>query len=77
MSKLPASYAKWVMPFLLSLFMTCIVSLISTLHTLGPVAGFAAIWMSAWAWSWFFAFPVLLLILPVVRRLTAAIVHTP
>ncbi len=43
MSKLPASYAKWVMPLLLSLFMTCIVSLISTLHTLGPVAGFAAI----------------------------------
>ena len=77
MSKLPASYAKWVMPFLLSLFMTCIVSLISTMHTVGPVGGFVGIWMSAWAWSWVFAFPVLLLILPVVRKLTAAIVHTP
>jgi hypothetical protein len=77
MKKLPAPYAKWVMPFLLSVLMTCIVSLISTLKTLGPVAGFFAIWMSAWAWSWLFAFPVLLLILPLVRKLTTAIVETP
>ena len=77
MKKLPASYAKWVMPFILSVLMTCIVSLISTLRTIGPVAGFAAIWMNAWAWSWLFAFPVLLLILPLVRKATAAIVETP
>lgn len=49
MKKLPASYAKWVMPFLLSVFMTCIVSLISTLRAAGPVDGFSGIWMSAWA----------------------------
>ena len=77
MKKLPASYAKWVMPFILSVFMTCIVSLISTARTIGLVPGFAALWMNAWAWSWLFAFPVLLLILPLVRKATAAIVETP
>ena len=75
--KLPSQHAKWVMPFLLSVFMTSIVSLISTLRAVGLVPGLAGIWLQAWAWSWMFAFPVLLLILPVVRKATAAIVETP
>jgi hypothetical protein len=75
--KLPAHTAKWVMPFLLSILMTCIVSLISTLQAVGPVPGVAAMWLRAWGWSWLFAFPVLLLILPLVRKATAAIVETP
>lgn len=75
--KLPAHYAQWVMPFLLSVFMTCIVSLISTLRTVGMIPGLAGIWLQAWGWSWLFAFPVLLLILPVVRKATSAIVETP
>ena len=75
--KLPAQYAKWVMPLLLSVIMTCIVSLISTLNTVGFVAGAARLWLRSWGWSWMFAFPVLLLILPVVRKATAAIVETP
>ena len=75
--KLPASTAKWVMPLILSILMTCIVSFISTLRNVGPVPGFGALWASAWGWSWLFAFPVLLLILPVVRKVTAAIVEMP
>ncbi|BCL77251.1 hypothetical protein JHS3_29870 [Jeongeupia sp. HS-3] len=67
--KLPARYAAIVMPLLLSLLMTCIVSVISTLRGIGP-DGFPQIWLSAWGLSWLVAFPVLLLVLPVVRRLT-------
>jgi hypothetical protein len=77
LKKLPASSAKWVMPLLLSILMTCIVSLISTLRVVGPAPGFFAIWMSSWGWSWLFGFPVLLLILPLVRRVTAALVEAP
>lgn len=72
--KLPASAAKWVMPLLLSIFMSGLVSLLSTIHAQGLVAGLIAAWLSSWAFSWVIAFPVLLLILPVVKKLTGLIV---
>lgn len=75
--KLPTRYAALVMPLLLSVFMTCIVSMISTLRSIGVVADFIEIWLGAWLISWIIAFPTLLLALPVVRRATAAIVHIP
>ena len=74
--KLPARFAGVVMPLLLSVLMTSLVSLISTLHGLGPVAGFLWQWLSAWALSWVIAFPALLVALPIVRRATAALVDT-
>ncbi|OYU45812.1 MAG: hypothetical protein CFE44_05545 [Burkholderiales bacterium PBB4] len=74
MRKLPARYAAWVMPLLLSVLMTCIVSLISTLKGVGWVPGFWRLWLSAWAVSWLVAFPTLLVALPLVRKLTAALV---
>lgn len=75
--KLPARSAVWVMPLLLSLLMTCIVSLISTLRVAGFSLDLPRLWFSAWALSWLVAFPTLLLALPVVRRATAAIVAPP
>ena len=75
--KLPASAGAWVMPLLLSVIMTCIVSLISTLRSVGLAPGLPAIWLSAWGLSWLFAFPTLLLILPLVRKMTATLVETP
>jgi hypothetical protein len=72
--KLPARCAVWVMPLLLSIFMTFVVSMISTLRGVGLSPEMLKIWMSAWALSWIFAFPILLLVLPVVRKATAAIV---
>jgi hypothetical protein len=73
--KLPARYAGIVMPFFLSLLMTCIVSMISTLKGVGWGDAFFKVWPSAWGISWLVAFPVLLLVLPLVRRLTAAVVR--
>lgn len=72
--KLPAAAAKWVMPFILSVFMSGLVSLLSTLHAQGLHAGLLLAWLSSWAFSWIIAFPVLLLILPVVKKLTAMLV---
>jgi hypothetical protein len=73
--RLPARYAGVVMPLLLSIFMTCIVSLISTLHGVGLADGVLRTWLAAWALSWIVAFPVLLLVLPLVRRLTQWLVE--
>jgi hypothetical protein len=73
--KLPARCGAWVMPLLLSIFMTCIVSLISTLKGIGWSPQFAGKWLAAWGLSWVIAFPVLLLVLPLVRRATMALVR--
>ncbi|MBY5769440.1 DUF2798 domain-containing protein [Rhizobium laguerreae] len=72
--KLPKRYNTIVMPLILSL-MTCVVSAISIVRAQGLTAPALAMWPSAWALSWAIAFPVLLLMLPVVKRVTAVIVE--
>ncbi|HEY0973525.1 MAG TPA: DUF2798 domain-containing protein [Solimonas sp.] len=74
--KLPARYGALVLPMLLSIFMTCIVSLISTIKTIGLSPQLLTTWLGAWGLSWVIAFPVLMLMLPAVRRLTAALVRS-
>ncbi|MDT9001463.1 DUF2798 domain-containing protein [Paucibacter sp. APW11] len=73
--KLPPHYAGIVMPLLLSLLMTCIVSFIATLRGLGWVPDLLQRWLGAWGISWLVAFPVLLAVLPLVKRLTALLVR--
>lgn len=75
-AKLPARSARWVTPLLLSLFMTCIVSLISTFKGVGLAPGVLRIWLGAWAVSWVIAFPISLVVLPLVRKATAFVVET-
>lgn len=75
--KLPARFNGIVMPLLLSIFMTCIVSCISTLKSLGFEHFQFLLWLSAWGLSWIIAFPSLLLALPVVKKLTALFVTQP
>ncbi len=75
--RLPARYAGVVMPFFLSILMTFVVSGISTLKALGPTAEFLQTWPASWALSWLVAFPTLLLVLPIVRRLVALVVAPP
>ena len=70
----PARYGALVMPFLLSIIMTCVVSLVSTLRGAGLDGFTLPLWLSAWVASWIVAFPVLLLALPVVKRLTGRLV---
>ena len=72
--KLPARSAAWVMPLLLSILMTFIVSMVSTVRSIGLSPDMPRIWLSAWGLSWVFAFPTLLMVLPLVRKATAAIV---
>lgn len=73
--KLPARYAGLVMPLLLSILMTCIISFVSTLRSVGPVPGLLNLWLGSWAISWLIAFPTLLLVLPLVRKATAWLVE--
>ena len=75
--KLPARFAPIVMPFLLSLLMTCLVSFIATVRSTGFTAEGLRLWPGSWALSWLVAFPITLVVLPLVRRMTAALVDMP
>jgi Protein of unknown function (DUF2798) len=74
--KLPATYARVVLPLFLSFIMTGVISLISTLRSAGFGVGFFPLWLGSWGLSWLVAFPTLMLVLPLVRRATAAIVQS-
>src|SRR3954452_15227741 len=71
--KLPPRYASVVLPLILSVLMTFVVSAISTLKSLGPTPAFLATWPAAWAWSWIVGFPTLLVVLPLVRRIVSLV----
>ncbi len=75
--KLPARLAPILFGFLLSGLMSFVVSGISTFRALGLPEGFLAIWMGNWAFSWAVAFPTVLVVAPMVRRIVARIVMPP
>jgi hypothetical protein len=74
MKKLPVSAHRFVMPFFLSMLMTIVVSGISIVR----VAGFGGLrehWLGSWLWSWAIAYPALLLVFPIVRRIVSYLVE--
>ncbi len=75
--RVPARYAALLMPLLLSIIMTCVISGVSTLLALGPSQEALRRWPEAWGFSWLVAFPTLLVVLPIVRRLVALLVAPP
>lgn len=74
--KLPKSTTPFIMPLILSIFMTCIVSAISTMRNVGITVEAFHMWPTAWLISWVFAFPTLLLVLPVVKQIVKLIAHS-
>lgn len=75
--RLPARFALPVTGFILSGIMTVIISGVSTFMALGFVWMALGAWPIAWFSSWIIAFPTVLLVLPVVRRIVARIVAPP
>lgn len=75
--KLPHRYQAIVMPLVLSVLMSAIVSFVSTASGSGLQPDLFTLWLKAWAFSWLVAFPSLLVDLPVVRRIVAATVEQP
>jgi hypothetical protein len=75
--RLPARFALPVIGFVLSGIMTVIISGISTFMALGVSRMALGAWPIAWLSSWAIAFPTVLVVLPVVRRLVSRIVVVP
>lgn len=75
--KIPARYTWLVMPAILALLMTFVVSGISTLRAIGLAPEFIGKWMGSWMVSYLVAYPTLLVVMPLVRRIVAAIMAPP
>ena len=71
---IPARYAHILFGLILSGLMSLMVSGISTALASGVAAGFPARWIvGAWLPSWAVAFPAVLVVAPITRRLVAAL----
>ena len=66
---IPKKYAPILFGLMLSGLMSFLVSGISTLRAIGPAPGFVGIWLGAWLTAWAIAFPAVLVVAPITRRL--------
>ncbi|WP_128253416.1 DUF2798 domain-containing protein [Falsirhodobacter deserti] len=68
---IPARYASILFAFLLSGMMSCIVSGVAITRAAGIDAGLPVAWLQAWLSSWCVAFPSVMVLAPVTRRIVA------
>jgi len=74
---IPPRLAPVAFGFFVSGLMSLVVSGISTFQALGLPPGFTAIWFVNWLSSWLVAFPTILVVAPLVRRLVARFTAAP
>lgn len=72
---IPQRFAPVVFGLILSGMMSFIVSGIATIRATGLIDGLPALWAGAWIVSWAVAFPTVLVVAPVTRRLVARLVR--
>ena len=77
MPRIPARHTWLVMPAVLALLMTFVVSGIATLRAIGLAPDFLTKWMGSWLISYIVAYPTLLTVQPIVRRIMGAIMEKP
>jgi hypothetical protein len=73
---IPSRFRPVLFGFILSALMSFLVSGISTFRNTGLVDGFLGLWVGAWLPSWLIAFPMVLVIAPVARRIVGGLVET-
>ncbi|MCV3270119.1 DUF2798 domain-containing protein [Roseobacter sinensis] len=72
---IPARYQHVLFGLILSGLMSFIVSGIATFRTVGGIDGFLLLWMTNWLPSWAVAFPTVLVVAPITRRIVARMVR--
>lgn len=71
---IPQRFAPVLFGFTLSCLMSLLVSGIATWRALGLPPDFFALWMAAWLNAWIVAFPAVLVVAPITRRLVDKLV---
>ncbi|MDI1273610.1 DUF2798 domain-containing protein [Polaromonas sp.] len=66
---IPRKFEPVLFGFFLSGLMSLLVAGIATLRAAGMGPGFLSLWAGSWLTAWLFAFPAVLLVSPVARRI--------
>lgn len=61
--------------FFMALLMSCIMSFVISVFNVGAIDGIIIIWLKAWSFAFVVAFPTVVLVSPVVRKLVGALVE--
>lgn len=72
-----AKYQPILFAFFMALFMSFLMSGAISLINLGWVEGFVVIWMNAWFSAFVIAFPVVIFVGPMVRKIVANLTRAP
>ena len=72
---MPARFVPVAFSFVLSAIMSLVVSGIAVFRNAGLADGFVNLWVGAWLPSWAIAFPVVLVVAPIARRLVNGMVR--
>ena len=69
-------YAQFAFAFFLSMIMSFIISGVATISALGIDAELPGEWFLAWLTSWTVAFPSVLVVAPITRRIVGVLVKS-
>lgn len=75
--KIHPKHLTWLMPLILSGIMSGAISCFNIYLKIGAAEDFLSIWLHAWSLSWLMAFPLIMIMLPIVRKLLSKIVAQP
>lgn len=74
---IPARFAPIAFGFCLSMIMSALISGVSTISAIGLNAELPGVWFRAWYSSWIIAFPAVLVVAPVARRIVGRLTKPP
>ncbi|WP_122898158.1 DUF2798 domain-containing protein [Acinetobacter sp. B51(2017)] len=75
--KIHPKHLTWLMPLILSGIMSGAISCFNIYLKIGAAEGFISIWLHAWSLSWLMAFPLIMIVLPLVRKFLMQFVEQP
>ena len=75
MRKLAPKWGLIVMPLLMSGMMSAIICMVNLLRVFGWDAAVLQEWPSTWLMAWAVAFPSVLLVMPIAKRMTGKLVR--
>ncbi|ATO18296.1 hypothetical protein BS636_00700 [Acinetobacter sp. LoGeW2-3] len=75
--KFHPKHLSWLMPLILSGIMSGAISCFNMFINKGWSDQFISLWLHAWSMSWLMAFPLILVVLPLVRNFLMKFVEMP
>jgi len=66
-------YQNIVFAFFMALFMSCIMSLVISVFNVGFVSNILLIWLKAWSFAFVVAFPTVVTVAPIAKKLVGVV----